>query len=330
MKKALQIALPLLLAAGLLWWVLKDLPFASVRETLAAANWWLVGLSLVPTVLSHLARAKRWQLLLEPVAQVPTIPESFAAIMAGYVANLAAPRFGEVVRCTLLTRRRPIPAQVSLGTVIAERAFDLVMLALVLGLSLLLQAGPLLGFFERMLQGKTSANTAEKGVSGLLLIVIASLISVAGLAWLMRGRIGAALSRLPFWAKVAGFVQGLAAGIFSALRLKNRGQFLLLTLAIWVGYYLSAWVCLEAVPGVAGIGPLAALLIFCVGSFGMVAPVQGGYGPFEFMVIAGLTQLYATPEGTAAAAALLMHNSQTLLTLAVGLPCLLWLGRGKK
>jgi uncharacterized membrane protein YbhN (UPF0104 family) len=75
---------------------------------------------------------------------------------------------------------------------------------------------------------------------------------------------------------------------------------------------------------------LAALLIFTVGSFGMVAPVQGGYGPFEFMVIAGLTLIYGFSEDTAAASAILMHNSQTALSIVVGAPLLGWLAAGRR
>jgi uncharacterized membrane protein YbhN (UPF0104 family) len=71
-------------------------------------------------------------------------------------------------------------------------------------------------------------------------------------------------------------------------------------------------------------------MIFTVGSFGMVAPVQGGYGPFEFMVIAGLTLIYGYTEGTAAASAILMHNSQTAFAIIVGAPALAWLAMSKK
>lgn len=325
MKKTLQILLPLLLACGLLWLTLRGLPWAEVTASLSQAHWGLVLLSLVPTVIAHFARAQRWRLLLEPVAEVPTLMESFSAVMAGYLANLALPRAGEVARCTLLARRRAIPVEVSLGTVIAERAFDVVLLGLVTGLAFLLQFDELLQFFQKLIAGKESASTEAKGGGGLLLYAAFFGLAVLLAGWALRKR----LARIPLFNKVLGMVSGLLSGIFSALRLKSRTQFLALTLLIWGCYYLSGWICLEALPALSGIGPLAALMIFTVGSFGMVAPVQGGYGPFEFMVIAGLTQLYGHPEAVAAASAILMHNSQTALSILVGAPCLAWLAMGK-
>lgn len=326
MKKLLQIALPLLAAAGLLWWVLKDLPWPEVNAALAQANWGLVLLSLLPTLVAHLARAQRWRLMLAPVAPTPTLTESFAAVMAGYVANLALPRAGEVVRCTLLARRRGIAVEVSLGTVIAERAFDVVMLLAVTALAFLLQFDLLLQFFMRLIGAKAEGGAAPSGNSGALLFAAGLGLGLLLLAYSLRTH----LARLPLYGKIAGALQGLVAGLLSALKLRQRGQFLALTVLIWGCYYLSGWICLEALPGLRGIGPLAGLMIFTVGSYGMVAPVQGGYGPFEFMIIAGLTQIYGYAESLSAASALLMHNSQTAFAVVLGAPLLAWLAFGRR
>jgi uncharacterized protein (TIRG00374 family) len=325
-KKTLQILIPLLLSGILLWWTLKDMPWGEVQQALSKANWGLVILSLVPTFFAHLARAQRWRLLLQPVATVPTLAESFAAVMSAYLANLALPRAGELVRCTLLTRRRGINVEVSVGTVIAERAFDLVMLAIITGLSFLLEFDELLAFFTKIITGKNETDVHESTNSNLIIYLLVFGLLVFILAFALRDRI----SKLPFYDKVFNFVKGLMAGIFSALKLKNRGQFLVLTVVIWVCYYLSGWICLEALPELSGIGPVAAMMIFTVGSFGMVAPVQGGYGPFEFMVISGLTLIYGYSEGTAAASAILMHNSQTAFSILLGAPLMAWLAMGKK
>ena len=325
LKKTIQILVPLLLSGLLLWWTLKDLHWAEVQAALAEANWALVLASLLPTLVAHWARAIRWRLLLEPVATVPTRFEAFAAVMSAYVANLALPRAGELVRCTLLTRRRGINLEVSIGTVIAERAFDLVMLGVVTSLACVFEFKTLISFFQKITGQKTPGPGAESS-TGTLVYVLAFGIVALVLAFALRNRI----TKLPVYDKVFNMVKGLMAGIFSALKLKRRWEFLGLTVLIWVCYYLSGWICLEALPALHGIGPLAALLIFTVGSFGMVAHVQGGYGPFEFMVIAGLTLIYGFSEDTAAASAILMHNSQTALSIVVGAPLLAWLAAGRR
>jgi hypothetical protein len=59
--------------------------------------------------------------------------------MIGYFVNLGAPRLGEVVKCTILARYEKVPADKLVGTIVAERAFDVVCLAIVFGLTFLFQ-----------------------------------------------------------------------------------------------------------------------------------------------------------------------------------------------
>ena len=46
---------------------------------------------------------------------------------------------GEVVKCTILARYEKIPADKLVGTIVAERAFDVVSLTIVFGLTFLFQ-----------------------------------------------------------------------------------------------------------------------------------------------------------------------------------------------
>ena len=328
-KKVIQVLVPLALAAGLLWWVLKDTDFEQMKLILAHTNYALLALSALPMLGAHLARAQRWRLLLEPVAIKPALWESFAAVMAGYVANLALPRLGEVTRCTMLLRRRGISVEVSLGTVIAERAFDVLMLGLITALSFWLEYDKLLAFFQEILALKKAGEPQAAPTSNLPLFAFGGLMLLAFIAaYVLRAK----LLKVAIIGKIWAFAMGMLAGVFSVFKLRNPAAFLLHTVLIWVGYFLSTWLALVAVPGLEGIGGTGTLLILTVGSFGMIVPVQGGYGPYEFMVIAGLTKLYGFEKTLAEAGALLMHNSQTLIVVLVGAACfaaLLGAGRAK-
>jgi hypothetical protein len=50
--------------------------------------------------------------------------------MIGYLANLAIPRLGEVLKCTLLAKYEKVPAEKLVGTIVAERAVDVISLAI--------------------------------------------------------------------------------------------------------------------------------------------------------------------------------------------------------
>ena len=55
--------------------------------------------------------------------------------MSGYLVNFVFPRAGEASRAAVLSKHSKLPFDKVFGTIIAERALDLVMLALVVGWS---------------------------------------------------------------------------------------------------------------------------------------------------------------------------------------------------
>jgi hypothetical protein len=70
------------------------------------------------------------------------------------------------------------------------------------------------------------------------------------------------------------------------------------------------------------IGPLAGLTVFVFGSLAMVAPVQGGIGPYEFMIKEGLV-LYGVQRSYGLTFALLAHFTSLIMILVFGLIALI-------
>ena len=69
-----------------------------------------------------------------------------------------------------------------------------------------------------------------------------------------------------------------------------------------------------------------------MGSFGIIAPVQGGLGAWHFMVISTMT-LYGLGEYEAGTFAFIVHGGQTILQLVAGIVALVALNisnRGRK
>src|SRR5678815_907736 len=77
------------------------------------------------------SRAMRWKLLMEPLGYKPSNFNVFAAVMIGYLVNSGAPRLGEVFKCTLLARYEKLRVDKLIGTILIERAVDLVCLIIV-------------------------------------------------------------------------------------------------------------------------------------------------------------------------------------------------------
>lgn len=115
------------LGVFLVWWQLGAMPqkeseefFGALKET----NLWVIPLIALMIILSHLSRAMRWMLLMEPLGYAPKLSNSFAVTILGYFANSFVPRLGEIVKCTFLAKKENLKVDKLLGTVIIERAFD--------------------------------------------------------------------------------------------------------------------------------------------------------------------------------------------------------------
>src|SRR5262245_4515628 len=98
--------------------------------------WWL-GASIAITMLTYVARAFRWQVLLNPLKSVSMGP-LISTNLLGFSAIYLFGRPGEVVRPLWLTRREQIPLTASVATIIVERVLDTLMLIGLFGLALLL------------------------------------------------------------------------------------------------------------------------------------------------------------------------------------------------
>jgi hypothetical protein len=64
-------------------------------------------------------------------------------------------------------------------------------------------------------------------------------------------------------------------------------------------------------------GLTEALILFILGSYGMVAPVQGGIGAYHFMIISGLI-IYGVGQPEAGLFALVVWSAQTLMIIGLG------------
>ena len=124
----------LLAAAGLIW-VLHDVHLSRLLGQLAGIDWRWVALAMVCDVLSYLVQGVRWQLLLEPVGKINLL-QSVQAIYAGLFTNEVLPmRPGEFVRSYIASRWVGTSFVTILPSIILERLFDGVWIAMGIGLA---------------------------------------------------------------------------------------------------------------------------------------------------------------------------------------------------
>jgi hypothetical protein len=104
--------------------------------------------------------------------------------------------------------------------------------------------------------------------------------------------------------------------------MKKVGAFIFHSAFIWFLYYVMLYCVFFSFGFTSHLTALAGLTVFVLGSFGMVAPVQGGIGAWHFMVIEGLV-LYGVDRVDGKVFALLAHGSTTIMLIVMGLISLL-------
>jgi uncharacterized protein (TIRG00374 family) len=310
-KQLIQYILPLAIAALLLGYVYQDFDWGAFLSQLQTVKlgWILVSVGL--TLVSYAIRAYRWKLLLESLGFRLSLLKAFIALMIGYVSNLLIPRLGELVRCTVLKRHTDIPTSTSLGTVVAERAIDLVSLLAVLGVTLVIAFDQLKSvFYDTLLASINPGAIKMVGWgSGIVIVVVILLVLV-----IRRRRV----AQEPTWlSKIQQVFQGIWQGIKSISLLDTKNTTLVLTLLMWLLYYLAGYVGVLAITETSSLSWSAGLAILAMSSISLSLPIQGGIGAYHLLVSSTL-MAYGISKDSAMLYVTLMHTSQLLMTLLAG------------
>ena len=313
-KSFIKYILSFAVACGLFWYVYKDLNIsASVAKLKHAQYSWII-FSIILSIISHLFRAYRWNLLLSPTGYRPKLLRTFQALMVGYLANLVVPRMGEVSRCGILKKTDDVPMTVSIGTVVAERIIDLLCLITLVILGFLVE-------FERLnefLTGFFYEKASRVGESLFLLYILAGIGAVLLLAVFLFLKIfKERIKRNPFYIKMRAFIREMVLGLTSINRLEKKKAFWFSTFMIWILYYLMSYVVIFSLDATSSLGLGAGISLLIMGGLGMSAPVQGGIGTYHALVTAVLV-LYGVKEADGQVFAFLLHTSQTLTVIFIG------------
>jgi len=319
MKSALRYIISLGLAGGLIWFVFKDINLTDMLERFARSDWRWIAVSCLFLLMAHVIRAWRWSMLMEPLGYKPGLFNSSISVMTGYFANYIVPRMGEVTRCGTLYRLEKVPVNLSFGTVVAERIFDVLILLGLIGLNFILEFDRLSAFFTDFFQSKISGSQSSSGSGILLWILLAGIVSVVvtGIFIFTNKGIKDKLQQNALVQKIVTFAMGMLEGLLSIRKLRSPGLFILSTVSIWVLYYLVSYVLFFCIPETSGLGPLAGLTLLVVGSIGMTAPTQGGIGAYHLLV-GNVMILYGLSQKDGITLATFIHGAQMLFMLAVG------------
>lgn len=312
----------------LVWLTVKDITKQQQEDILVSiqkANYSFIGLSFLVGIFSHYVRAVRWKILLAPLGYQPKTSNTFFAVMVGYLVNLAVPRLGEVSRCGMLNSYEKIPFTEGFGSVIAERALDLVCLVLIFFITLFLEFDKISGIADDLIFKYVSEKCRNLFQHKLLLgVLIGGFILIAGILFYLRKKI-----QQTFSTKMKAFINGLWQGLSSIKDVKQPVLFIINTLLIWLMYILQVYVCFLAFSETAHLSFMTAAVLMVFGSLAIIV-VPGGTGVYQTIVITILTGVYLISQPGAFAFAWTVWTSQIILIAGGGLISLLLLDQLNK
>ena len=197
----------------------------------------------------------------------------------------------------------------ALGTVVTERAIDTLLVLLVTGLTLLFEMSTFGTFFD---QTGTSLDSILHGFSltGYLVAAVC-LLAIALLGYIL-------LRRLTIYNKVWATLRSLWEGVVSLRHVRRLWLFIVLTVAIWLCYFLHYYLTFFCFDFTRQLGIGCALVTFIVGSIAVVVPTPNGAGPWHFAVKTMLI-LYGVADTEALYFVLIVHTVQTMLVALLGI-----------
>lgn len=318
-KNIFKVVLTLGISVTLVVWMFKKVDFNSVMNILTHGDiryGWLIA--VVPVVvLSHVIRGFRWGIQLRAVGlgNIPGLTLA-CSIFGAYALNLVIPYSGEAWRIVWMAKRCNAPVSTVLGTDIGDRISDLIVVILLFVVATIVGHPFIMSFLHHYSVGNEILHIIDKPL--LWTCIFIGLAIAVALIYKYRNT--------KFIAPFVKSVERTWSGFKVLFTMKGRVMYLVLTLGIWLCFYLETYLTFFAFPftrtlimehGMA-FGLLPALISFVFSSISMAIPSNGGLGPWNLAVMFALSLFgISDTDGTAFSMLLWTTTSVTLILLGL-------------
>lgn len=288
------------------------------KQALKSARYYLFIPVFFIITASHISRSIRWKILMKPMGYKPRLINTFFAVMVGYLANLAIPRLGEVLKCTILSRYEKVPADKLVGTILIERIVDVICLVTVFVIAIVSQAS-IIGDYA-------GTTLKENFMAGGPISIIKRLAIIAAILfgiYLLFRFIFRKFNQYLIIQKIRNIFTGVKTGIASIKNLENRWAFVFHTIFIWACYVGGTFLGFSATAGTNHLPFAATFPVLAFASIGMII-TPGGIGTYPTFIMEVML-LYDIEKGIGYANGTLQWLAQALIILVVGFISLLLL-----
>ncbi len=306
-RRPLLLAAAVVVTVGAMAYAFNGVALPDAAAALSSSNlWWLVP-SFAVFVAGVVLRAVRWWALFDPSHRPPLRAVSRALLIGYFFNNILPARAGEAARVISLHGRASTSRAETIGTVVAERVFDLLAL-----LVILLAAYPWLPPITWL------RAAAFLGIAVVVLVAALSFVLVRyeerAIHWLLSPL--RRVRRDGFAERVEHAAVNATRGLVAIRDPRVATLSMLLTIASWVVLSCSYWILMSGfsldLPFAAG------LLVTVTINVGLILPSSpAAIGVFEAATVIALTA-FAIPQAQALSYALVLHLLNLVPFLVAG------------
>ena len=299
-KINLKNLLPIFIGVFCIYYSFKDISFSEFKEYFTKINylWVFVGISL--GALSHISRSYRWKFLIEPLGYKLGFINSVLTVFSAYLINYTVPRAGDIARGTMISKYENIPFEKAIGTIVAERAVDVLCILIIILIGLIIE-------FDKI-SNKLIDFVEESDFSTVILSVLIAVIVTATVYFIIK--------RFKFYKKIKSFLSGLIDGITIIFKMKNRNQFIFHSIFIWLMYVLMFYFTSKAFVDLNQVTFFQLTISFTLAALSIMLS-NGGIGIYPLAVEESLGW-YGVQSATGLAFGWVMWLSQTLMVVIFG------------
>jgi uncharacterized protein (TIRG00374 family) len=292
--------LPIFIGVFCIYYSFKDISFSEFKEYFTKINYLWVFVGIFLGALSHISRSYRWKFLIEPLGYKLGFINSVLTVFSAYLINYTVPRAGDIARGTMISKYENIPFEKAIGTIVAERAVDVLCILIIILIGLIIE-------FDKI-SNKLIDFVEESDFSTVLLSLLIAVIVTATVYFVIK--------RFKFYKKIKSFLSGLIDGITIIFKMKNRNQFIFHSIFIWLMYVLMFYFTSKAFVDLNQVTFFQLTISFTLAALSIMLS-NGGIGIYPLAVEESLGW-YGIQSATGLAFGWVMWLSQTLMVVIFG------------
>ena len=222
----IKILLPISIGVFCIYFSFRNINFSDFTKYFYQINYSWVFLGIILGALSHLSRSYRWKFLIEPLGYKLGLANSILAVFSAYLINYTIPRAGDIARATMISKYEKIPLDKTIGTIVAERAIDVVCILIIIGIGLIIE-------FQKISEKLISLIEGQELSTILIYVTTISMFVIIFFLFLKKSK---------YYSSMLNFLTGITQGLTVVFRMEKRNLFIFHSIFIWLMYLLMFWV----------------------------------------------------------------------------------------